>query len=197
MTYVDSAVLNLVERLCRRFQVWTGRTNVWLAFQLTNLSIIVYFIWVVGLYWLSGSVALRVFVAWFGAGVFFMAVIVAAGNHGFNDATGQIGFAGITSPGNAPSAITVGAVDAHGTQTLRDDAVAPYSSRGPTWYDGFAKPDVVVSGHRLAGLTGDGSYLSTNYRRSVVSMPGAGHKYLTLSGTSMLSDWTSLRLIPM
>jgi serine protease AprX len=114
-----------------------------------------------------------------------MAVIVAAGNHGVNDATGHIGFAGITSPGNAPSAITVGAVDAHGTQTLRDDAVAPYSSRGPTWYDGFAKPDVVVSGHRLAGLTGDDSYLSTNYRRSVVSMPGAGHKYLTLSGTSM------------
>lgn len=114
-----------------------------------------------------------------------MAVIVSAGNHGVNDATGQIGFAGITSPGNAPSAITVGAVDAHGTQTLRDDAVAPYSSRGPTWYDGFAKPDVVVTGHRLAGLTGDGSYLSTNYRGSVVSLPGAGHKYLTLSGTSM------------
>ena len=49
-----------------------------------------------------------------------MAVIVAAGNHGFNDTTGQIGFAGITSPGNAPSAITVGAVDAHGhTDTAR------------------------------------------------------------------------------
>src|SRR5438093_1608517 len=45
MTYVDSAVLNLVERLCRRFQMWTGRTNVWLAFQLTNLSVVVYFLW--------------------------------------------------------------------------------------------------------------------------------------------------------
>src|SRR5512138_4012373 len=65
MTYVDSAVLDLVERLCCRFQVWTGRTNVWLAFQLTNLSVIVYFIWVAGLYWLSGDVALRVFVAFF------------------------------------------------------------------------------------------------------------------------------------
>jgi hypothetical protein len=72
MTYVDSAVLNLVERLCRRFQVWTGRTNVWLAFQLTNLSVIVYFIWVAGLYWLSGDLALRVFVAFFCGGVFFM-----------------------------------------------------------------------------------------------------------------------------
>src|SRR6185436_13935535 len=63
MTYVDSLVLNLTERLCRRFQTWTGRTNVWLAFQLTNLSIVVYFIWVAGLYWLSGDLAARIFVA--------------------------------------------------------------------------------------------------------------------------------------
>jgi hypothetical protein len=41
MTYVDSAILDVVERLCRRFQLWTGRTNVWLAFQLTNLSIVI------------------------------------------------------------------------------------------------------------------------------------------------------------
>ena len=45
MTYIDSAILNLTERCCRRFQVLTGRTNVWLAVQLTNLSIIVYFVW--------------------------------------------------------------------------------------------------------------------------------------------------------
>ena len=72
MTYVDSALLNLTERMCRRFQRWTGRTNVWLAFQLTNLSIVVYFIWVGGFYMLSGSVALRVFVALFCGGVFFV-----------------------------------------------------------------------------------------------------------------------------
>lgn len=70
MTYVDSAVLNFTERMCRRFQTWTGRTNVWLAFQLTNLSIVVYFIWVAGLYWLSVSLALRLFVALFCGGVF-------------------------------------------------------------------------------------------------------------------------------
>src|SRR4030095_9387212 len=44
MLHVDSAVLDLTERLCRRFQVLTGRTNVWLAVQLTNLSIILYFL---------------------------------------------------------------------------------------------------------------------------------------------------------
>ena len=71
MTYVDSAILDVVERLCRRFQTLTGRTNVWLAFQLTNLSIVLYFIWVASLYWLSGDVALRLFVAFFCGGVFF------------------------------------------------------------------------------------------------------------------------------
>jgi hypothetical protein len=72
MTYVDSAVLNLIEGMCRRFQAWTGRTNVWLAFQLTNLSVVVYFIWVAGLYWLSGDLTLRIFVTFFCGGVFFM-----------------------------------------------------------------------------------------------------------------------------
>ncbi len=45
MTYIDLAILNLVELFCRKFQLLTGRTNVWLAVQLTNLSIIVYFVW--------------------------------------------------------------------------------------------------------------------------------------------------------
>jgi hypothetical protein len=72
MTYVDSAVLDLTERICRNFQTWTGRTNVWLAFQLTNLSIVVYFIWVAALYWLSADLAVRIFVALFCGGVFYM-----------------------------------------------------------------------------------------------------------------------------
>jgi hypothetical protein len=70
MTYVDSAVLNLTERMCRRFQAWTGRTNVWLAFQFTNLSIVIYFVWVAGLYLLSGDLVLRVFVMLFCGAVF-------------------------------------------------------------------------------------------------------------------------------
>src|SRR5262245_32856445 len=72
MTYVDTALLNLIERMCQRFQILTGRTNVWLAFQLTNLSIVVYFVWVAGLYLLSGSLVLRTFVAIFCGGVFFV-----------------------------------------------------------------------------------------------------------------------------
>jgi hypothetical protein len=71
MTYVDLAVLNLTERVCREFQRWTGRSNVWLAFQLTNLSIVLYFVWVAVLYLLSGDLAFRTFVALFCGGVFF------------------------------------------------------------------------------------------------------------------------------
>lgn len=45
MTVIDSAILNVTERSCRVFQRLTGKTNVWLAVQLTNLSIVVYFVW--------------------------------------------------------------------------------------------------------------------------------------------------------
>src|SRR6476620_2512953 len=51
MTYIDLALLDLIEGLCRRFQILTGRTNLWLAFQLTNLSIVVYFIWAGVYFW--------------------------------------------------------------------------------------------------------------------------------------------------
>lgn len=72
MPYVDAALLDLTERLCRRFQAWTGRTNVWLAFHLTNLSVVVYFTWVGAIYWITGLLAVRVFVALFCGGVFFI-----------------------------------------------------------------------------------------------------------------------------
>ena len=38
MTYIDAAILALTEWCCRRFQLLTGRTNIWLALQLTNTS---------------------------------------------------------------------------------------------------------------------------------------------------------------
>jgi hypothetical protein len=60
MTYIDSAILNLTEWFCRKFQLLTGRTNVWLAVQLTNLSIIVYFVLAGMYFWRSGDVAVRI-----------------------------------------------------------------------------------------------------------------------------------------
>ena len=76
-------------------------------------------------------------------------VVASAGNYGRNPETGVIGYAGIASPGNAPSAITVGAYDTHNTISREDDSIPGYSSRGPTWYDGLAKPDLVAPGHAI------------------------------------------------
>ena len=72
MTFIDSAIVDWTEVLCRRFQVLTGRTNVWLAIQLTNLSIVVYFVWAAALYMWSSSLVLRVFMTLFCGGVFFV-----------------------------------------------------------------------------------------------------------------------------
>lgn len=66
MSYVDTAILDLTEALCRRFQWLTGRTNVWLAVQLTNLSIIVYFVYAGSYIWRSDlpvAIGLAVFCA--------------------------------------------------------------------------------------------------------------------------------------
>jgi hypothetical protein len=68
MSYIDSVILNLTERSCRKFQVLTGRTNVWLAVQLTNLSIIVYFVWA-ALYFWNADAGSRALVALFCGGV--------------------------------------------------------------------------------------------------------------------------------
>ena len=85
-------------------------------------------------------------------------VVAAAGNYGKNPTTGLPGYAGITSPGNAPSAITVGAVKTLDTVARSDDRIPDYSSSGPTWYDAFAKPDIVAPGpqhRRRRRKTGD------------------------------------------
>jgi hypothetical protein len=56
MPHIDSALLNLTQWLCRQFQLWTGRTNVWLGVQLTNLSIVMYFVWAGAYFWNSDLV---------------------------------------------------------------------------------------------------------------------------------------------
>jgi subtilisin family serine protease len=85
--------------------------------------------------------------------------IAAAGNSGKNSA-GQKVYGQIHSPGNEPSAITVGASNTYGTDARNDDTVTTYSSRGPTrgyWtdtygtkhYDNLIKPDIVAPGNKL------------------------------------------------
>jgi len=51
-------------------------------------------------------------------------VVVSAGNVGTNQVTGEIGYAGILVPGNAPSAFTVALRGTLGTVTPFDDRIA-------------------------------------------------------------------------
>ena len=90
-------------------------------------------------------------------------VVAAAGNFGGDPVTHVTGYAGITSPGNAPDAITVGAVDTAQTMARGDDAVAWYSSRGPTWYDAYQKPDIVAPGSKLVSDVDSRSALYSSY----------------------------------
>jgi serine protease AprX len=117
-------------------------------------------------------------------------VLVSAGNVGLEKKNGDTGYTGITSPGNAPSAITVGAAMHQATVERSDDVVAPYSSRGPSWFDAYAKPDVVAPGHRLLSDTTLNSYL---YRNQPAKRGNAdnGLPVLELSGTSMSTAVTS------
>jgi serine protease AprX len=118
-------------------------------------------------------------------------LVVAAGNWGRNPTTGLSAYAGITSPGNAPSALTVGALDTNQTVTRTDDQVPVYSSRGPTWYDGVVKPDVVAPGHSLVSLAAIGSSLYTRFPDQRVADGTGATRYMRLSGTSMATAVTT------
>jgi hypothetical protein len=71
MLYIDSVILNMIEGACRRFQRLTGRTNVWLAVQMTNLSIILYFLWAAAAFW-TADAQLRILVGVFCAGLMYV-----------------------------------------------------------------------------------------------------------------------------
>ena len=75
-------------------------------------------------------------------------VVAAAGNFG-KTADGRPIVGGIVSPGNAPAALTVGALNTKGTVQRSDDVMATYSSRGPTMIDGVLKPELVAPGNRI------------------------------------------------
>ena len=113
-------------------------------------------------------------------------VVAAAGNLGLND-DGQVQYGGITAPGNAPWVIAVGAASHQGTAKRSDDTIAGFSSRGPTWSDFTAKPDLVAPGVGIESLAAPNSTLGALYSDYLVGTPtGTGVKpYLSLSGTSM------------
>jgi serine protease AprX len=118
-----------------------------------------------------------------------MVVVVSAGNSG-KSADGHMVLGSITSPGNSPLALTVGALNTFGTVKRSDDGVASYSSRGPTKFDLAVKPDVAAPGNKIVSLQANGSYLPTFYPSLHVA-GGTSNAYMTLSGTSMAAPMVS------
>src|SRR6202163_513804 len=118
-------------------------------------------------------------------------VVVAAGNRGRDNSMGTHGFATIGAPANDPAVITVGATRTMGTATRVDDAIASYSSRGPTLVDHLVKPDLVAPGNRLVSLRVAGSTLDTKYSSFEVAPLVGTPKYFRLSGTSMATPLVS------
>ena len=75
-------------------------------------------------------------------------VVVSAGHNGKNPETGMPGYAGITSPGNAPSAITVGALDIGAIRLAR--AVDTSIPTGQYWLTTNVAPVDIIASAALA-----------------------------------------------
>jgi len=119
-------------------------------------------------------------------------VVTSAGNLGRN-AAGAPQYGAVTAPGNAPWVITVGAASHQGSVDRADDIVAAFSSRGPTYLDYAAKPDLVAPGVGLESLSDPSSALYSTHPEWLLAgtvqtwyLP-----YLSLSGTSMAAPVVS------
>jgi subtilisin family serine protease len=113
-------------------------------------------------------------------------VVAAAGNEGRNNSGGTQGYGTIAAPGNDPDVITVGAMKTEGTTTRNDDLIASYSSKGPTAFDNYAKPDLVAPGNLIVSTMPANMTLSEKYPANQV-----GSGFFILSGTSMATPVVS------
>jgi serine protease AprX len=119
-------------------------------------------------------------------------VVSAAGNFGKN-ADGLPQYGGINAPGNAPWVLTVGASTTNGSVGRADDTLASFSSRGPTYLDWSAKPDLVAPGVGTVSLSNPYSTMYWTKEPYLVAgtMPTGYQPYLSLSGTSMAAPVVS------
>jgi serine protease AprX len=113
-------------------------------------------------------------------------VVAAAGNNG-RTASGLTQYGGITSPGNAPWVLTVGASSHMGTGDRSDDTIARFTSRGPSAVDRRAKPDLVAPGVGIEALSNPDSTLYSSSPSSLLpgTRPTSYLPYLSMTGTSM------------
>jgi serine protease AprX len=127
-------------------------------------------------------------------------VVVAAGNDGRDLAMNTEGYGTIEAPGNDPYVITVGAVRTNGTPAITDDAMASYSSKGPSFIDQVVKPDLVAPGNLVTSLLANNSalqeenpsfYTPLGFYQNNGNPANASKDYMPLSGTSMSTAVTS------
>ena len=100
-------------------------------------------------------------------------VVTSAGNTGPVNGT-------ITSPGDDPLVVTVGAVDDNGTANTADDSMSDFSGVGPTAVDGWFKPDLVASGRSVVSLRAPGSMidlLNPGARVGLANFVGSGTSF--------------------
>lgn len=137
--------------------------------------------------WINDPLCRAVKKAW-DAGI---VVVVAAGNYGRLNEVGNQGYGTITSPGNTPAVITVGAMNTLGTPNRADDVMATYSSKGPSILDHIVKPDLVAPGNRILSTIADSTLASQHpelvqsNRRTLLGVVLGQSDYMKLSGTSM------------
>lgn len=129
-------------------------------------------------------------------------VVAAAGNDG-KTANGNKIYGRIHSPGNEPSAITVGASNTFQTDSRSDDGVTTYSSRGPTrsyWtgsnnvknYDHLVKPDLVAPGNKLySAFSMGGAFDEQNQNLVLNNYVEGNQKLIRMSGSSMATPIVS------
>ena len=127
-------------------------------------------------------------------------VVVAAGNDGRDLAVNSMGYGTIEAPGNDPYILTVGAMRTMETPAIGDDLIASYSSKGPSFIDDVAKPDIVAPGNLVISLkfpndalaVENPSFVTPNgFYRSNGNTTQVSNDYFPLSGTSMATAVTS------
>jgi serine protease AprX len=91
----------------------------------------------------------------------------------------------VSSPGNDPVLLTLGALDEGTAADGSDDTVAAFSGRGPA-AQGVAKPDLVAAGAHLVSLRAPGSTVDVEYSSARV-----GEAYFRGSGTSFSTAVTA------